>query len=160
MAIFNNILYFATYLPPGGTASSCSGGGPNLYAWDFVNPNAGCGATHSCGGVVGEDPNFVTGELNTTALVTEYGATISSSTIIPGVSIASTPSCTTTAATASDAYTGGAHTATTPPAPGNYSLMANLGKGKHPSASANLLTKSIAAPPSPTIVDSWAAVSE
>jgi type IV pilus assembly protein PilY1 len=162
MAVFNGILYFATYAPGVGTTASCSGGGPNLYAWDFEVPNPAAGATHSQGGNIGVDPNFPTGELTTSQLVTEYtAAVIQNTTIIPGVSVASTPSCTITASAASDAYTGGSHTVTSPPTPGNYSLMANLGKGsKHGAASSNLLTKQIQPPVAPTVVDSWAAVAE
>jgi hypothetical protein len=96
----------------------------------------------------------------TTSLSGEFSGVVSNTTVIPGVSIASTPSCTQTSATASDAYTGGTHTATTAPTPGGYSLMANIGKGRKPSAAQNLISKPIQAPSAPTIVDSWAAVAE
>ncbi len=165
MAVFNGILYFATYTPPNGTGNTCLEGGPALYAWDFEAAatlgSPGSGAAFLKNGIL-LDASFTTppGEINAATLESQYGLTvISNTTVIPGVSIASTPSCTTTSTIPQDAYTGQAHTETTAPIAGTYSLMANLGRG-HPPAGGNLLTKAIQAPATPTIVDSWAAVSE
>jgi len=175
MAIFNGILYFATYVPPGGSSTGCAGGGANLYAWDFAKPatcsgsNGGNNASNAVGdttlpvgygGVGNVDPNFApTGQLNYSALQGQ-NPSITVNTIIPGVSIASTPSCATTSVNpAGDAYSGAAHTTIANPTPPTYSLMANIGKGKKSTAQ-NLVTQKLAAPTAPTIVDSWAAVSE
>jgi type IV pilus assembly protein PilY1 len=169
MATFNSILYFSTYLPPGGSADNCTGGGANLYAWDFVNPStAPCGALGDsgspvgCGGLAGLDQNFpASGELTYTALTTEASGTLTSTTVVPGVSIASTPSCTTavTNGIPTDAYTGGGHTTLSTPSPGTYSLVANIGKGKN-SVSQNLVTQKLKTPSAPTVVDSWASIAE
>jgi type IV pilus assembly protein PilY1 len=170
MAIFNSILYFATYAPPSGSTDNCSGGGANLYAWDFANVTAtpcgspgDSGSDVGCGGKTGIDPNFpaLTGELTYSALTTLSGTPLNVTTVVPGVSIASTPSCTSavTNGIPSDAYTGGGHTTISNPSPGNYSLVANIGKGKN-TASQNLVTQKLKTPTAPTVVDSWAAIAE
>jgi type IV pilus assembly protein PilY1 len=165
MAVFGGVLYFATYAPPSGSKDNCTGGGANLYAWDFIAGTGACGAVDvngpvGCGGV-GADPNFPpSGELTTTALVAA-NANVTVSTVIPGVSIAATPSCTTavTNGIPSDAYTGGGHTTISNPSPGEYSLTANIGKGKN-TAKQNLVTQKLKPPSAPTVVDSWASIAE
>ncbi len=168
MAVFNGILYFATYVPPGSTGTVCSEGGPNLYAYDFAKPpKAGCssGATGDnntqigCGGDGTEDPNFnPTGSTPGQVTGTSLGGNVTANTIIPGVAVAATPSCTTTGTIPSDSYTGGAHTSTSATTAGTYSLMANIGKKS--TAGANLVTQPIQTPAAPTIVDSWATIAE
>jgi type IV pilus assembly protein PilY1 len=163
MAIFNGALYFATYIPEGvGNSTGCANSGPSLYAWDFSNVNLTCGGAHplSCGGDPNVDPNFApTGQLNYTAIAVG-NPSVTRNTVIPGVSIATTPSCATTgAAPGGDAVSGGAHTTITNPSPPTYSLVANIGKGKNSTAQ-NLITQKLATPASPTVVDSWAMVSE
>jgi hypothetical protein len=165
MAVFGGVLYFSTYAPPAGSKDNCTGGGANLYAWDFIAGTGACGASDingpvGCGGV-GADPNFpASGELTTSALVAA-NTNLTVSTVIPGVSIAATPSCTTavTNGIPSDAYTGGGHTTISNPSPGEYSLMANIGKGKN-TAKQNLVTQKLKPPSAPTVVDSWASIAE
>jgi len=166
MAVFGGILYFSTYAPPGGSKDNCTGGGANLYAWDFIAAAGTCGPVGlngpvGCGGVGTDDPNFApSGELTTSTLALA-NANITVSTVIPGVSIAATPSCTNavTNGIPSDAYTGGGHTTISNPSPGEYSLMANIGKGKN-SAKQNLVTQKLKPPSAPTVVDSWASIAE
>ncbi len=168
MAIFNGILYFATYVPPGGVSSGCGGGGANLYAWDFSHVSTGAcsgaigagGTAVGCGGITNLDPNFPANGQLTYSMLAPTNPGITVNTVIPGVSIASTPSCTVASNSGvPDSYTGGSHTVTSTPTPGGYSLVANIGKGKK-TAAQNLVTKQIQSPATPTIVDSWAAVAE
>jgi len=164
MAVFNNDLYFATYVPPTTSGTSqCTQGGPNLYGWDFAKP-ASCASGVSCGGIPDTTFGNASGIITTTNLVTNTSsaaASVLANTIIPGVSVVATQACTSTNSSAIDGLSG-TQTNVTAATSGTYSLVANIGKGTALGATGNtnLVTQKVKAPTAPTIVDSWAGIAE
>jgi type IV pilus assembly protein PilY1 len=166
MAVFDNTFYFATFLPPNPASPAtpvCSGGTPKLWGLDYELPNPTCGVgppdwqnlPTGCGGnprdylPSGFLPNPPDANGNPTVNV-----------VIPGVAVAVTPSCTNTAAPATDQYTGGMHTGTSGTTSGTYSLVAQVGGKNNATGAANTVSRALLAPNAATMVDSWATVSE
>jgi type IV pilus assembly protein PilY1 len=163
MAVFNNTFYFASFAPPNPTVGLvCNGGTPKLWGVDFevplptcsVGPNEGQGPT-GCGGNPrdflpnGVLPNPPDANGNPTVNV-----------VIPGVSVAVTPSCANTSLPAADQYTGGMHTAASGSTSGTYSLIAQIGGTNNATNATNTVQRQLPAPNSTTVVDSWATLSE
>jgi len=164
MAVFDNTFYFATFAPPNATSGPvCNGGTPKLWGLDYEIPVASCSAgppdwqsvPTGCGGTPrdflpnGFLPNPPDQNGNPTVNV-----------VIPGVSVAVTPSCTNTSLPAADQYTGGMHTATTGSTAGTYSLIAQIGGTNNAKNATNTVQRPLTAPNSTTVVDSWATLAE
>jgi hypothetical protein len=81
--------------------------------------------------------------------------------VIPGVSVAVTPSCTNAGLPAANQYTGGMHTTMSGSTSGTYSLVAQIGGAKNTATGAtNTVQKQLIAPNSTTLVDSWVTLAE
>jgi type IV pilus assembly protein PilY1 len=165
MAVFDDTFYFATFIPPNPNAPSapvCTGGTPNLYGYDYELPLAGCGSGPNEGngatGCGGNPRDFLPTGIEPNPPDANGLPTVN--VVIPGVSVAVTPTCTNTAAAATDPYTGGMHTAVSGTVPGTYSLMAQVaGKNTHTNAQ-NTVAHPLLAPNASTLVDSWATLAE
>jgi type IV pilus assembly protein PilY1 len=165
MAVFDDTFYFATFVPPNPeapTAPVCNGGTPKLWGFDYELPVAGCGTGPNegfgpvgCGGnprdflPTGILPNPPDANGNPTVNV-----------VIPGVSVAVTPSCTNTSAAATDPYTGGMHTSMASTTAGTYTLMAQIAGKASATGAQNTISRQLLAPNASTLVDSWATLAE
>jgi type IV pilus assembly protein PilY1 len=164
MAVFDNTFYFATFAPPNPSVGAlCNTGTPKLWGLDFEIPASNCSAGPSdwqlvptgCGGNPrdflpnGVLPNPPDANGNPTVNV-----------VIPGVSVAVTPSCTNTGLPTANQYTGGVHTATSGSTSGTYSLIAQIGGTNNKLNATNTVQKQLLAPNSTTLVDSWATLAE
>ncbi len=165
MAVFDDTFYFASFLPPNPAVGPvCNGGTPKLWGLDYELPNSTCGSgpigwqgqATGCGG----NPRdyLTTGGVLVNPPDANGNPTVN--VVIPGVSIAVTPSCTNTASPAVDNYTGGMHTATTGSTAGTYSLVAQIGGTNSKTGTTNTVTRALLAPNAATMVDSWASLSE
>jgi type IV pilus assembly protein PilY1 len=166
MTVFNNILYFASFLPPNATSPSspvCTGGTPMLWGLDFELPNPTCSVgppdwqsiPTGCGGT---PRDFLpTGWL---ANPPDANGNPTVNVVIPGVAVAVTPSCTNTSAATANQYTGGMQTGVTGTTSGTYSLVAQIGGKNNTTNSTNTISRALTAPNAPTLVDSWATLSE
>jgi type IV pilus assembly protein PilY1 len=164
VAVFDNTFYFATFVPPNPLIGSvCNGGTPKLWGLDFEVPVAGCGAgpvgwqgvSTGCGG---NPRDFLPTGFQ--ANPPDANGLPSVNVVIPGVSVAVTPSCTNISAATSDSYTGGMHTTSSGSTTGTYSLMAQIGGVNAHTGSTNTVSKPLLAPNASTLVDSWASLSE
>lgn len=164
MAVFDNVFYFASFAPPNPTSGVvCNGGTPKLWGLDYEVPLSTCssgppdwyGVPTGCGGnprdflPTGVLPNPPDANGNPTTNV-----------VIPGVSVAVTPSCTNTSLPAADQYTGGMHTAMSGTTAGTYSLIAQVFGTNSAKGSANTVQRPLQTPNATTLVDSWATLAE
>jgi type IV pilus assembly protein PilY1 len=164
ITVFNSTFYFATFTPPDPASGAvCGGGTPTLWGLDFEIPAPGCGAgpvgwqavQMGCGGNPRDfgPTGFQANPLDANGIPTTA--------VIPGVSIAITPSCTNTSAPSADSYTGGMHTGLSGSTTGSYSLMAQIGGAPNAHTGAtNTVSKTVVAPNAATFVDSWASLAE
>ncbi len=163
MVVFDNTFYFATFLPPNPAVGLvCNGGTPKLWGLDFTVPLSTCGAGPNEGqgptGCGGNPRDFMpTGFL---ANPPDANGNPTVNVVIPGVTVAITPSCTNVAAPAFDSYTGGMHANTSGTTGGTYSLVAQVGGINTTTNATNTVTKQLAPPTAATIVDSWASLTE
>jgi type IV pilus assembly protein PilY1 len=162
MAVFDDTFYFATFAPPNPLVGLVCNGG-TLWGFDYEVPPSSCGTgvvdwqgyATGCGG---NPRDFL--PLGYLANPPDANGNPTTNVVIPGVAIAVTPSCTTTAAQVADSYTGGYHTATTASTSGTYSLVAQIGGINAHTNATNTVTKALTAPNASTFVDSWASLSE
>jgi type IV pilus assembly protein PilY1 len=156
MSIFNGALFWATFRPA--TTQSCTNGSPWLYGMDYVTPfNT---ANLAQGGVA----KFPTGP---TTFAQSYdpsnGGSISGFTgvVIPGVSIQAQPACASTTSGADSYAYGATHTTLSNVTAGAYSLQytAKL-KTANGQQAVNTGSTALAAPSTPTFINSWAGVVE
>ena len=159
MAVFDAVLYFATYVPA--TGNVCAKGAPHLYGLDFTQP---ADATDpSKGGIARLNP------LNTSPLPPFYDPVADpnrnpddfAGKIIPGVTINVTPTCADTSRSTTDPYVSGKATHffadnVTSSAP---SLLAEVG-GSSPTGAPLSIKVDLPRPVTATAVDSWASVVE
>jgi type IV pilus assembly protein PilY1 len=153
MAVYDSVLYFATYAPAAAT-EVCGGGTAKLWGRDFVIPRET--SDLSRGGV----PRFKPDPSATTIpeFFTPPGVDFAGK-IIPGVSINITPTCT-VLASSPDAYIPGAqHYAVSDMKAGTPSLLAQVG-GQSSTGQPLRYEAPVPRPSTPTTVDSWATVVE
>ncbi len=165
ITVFDSKLYFATFAPPNpGVGLVCNGGTPKLWGVDFEVPLETCsagpvdweGIPTGCGG---SPRDFLPSGFLANPPDDNGNPTVN--VVIPGVSVAVTPSCTNTGLPAADQYTGGLHTATSGSTPPTYALMAQTG-GRNAAlgGSTSTVQRPLQAPNSTTTVDSWATLAE
>jgi type IV pilus assembly protein PilY1 len=164
MAVFNNAFYFASFAPPNPTVGLvCNGGTPKLWGVDFEVPLTTCsagpmdwqGIPTGCGG---NPRDFLPSGVLANPPDDNGNPTVN--VVIPGVSVAVTPSCTNTGLPAADQYTGGMHTSASGSTSGTYSLIAQIGGMNTATNATNTVTKKLQAPNATTLVDSWATLAE
>jgi type IV pilus assembly protein PilY1 len=165
MAVFDNTFYFATFVPPNpSTPPVCNGGTPKLWGLDFEVPLPSCSVgvidwqnvNTGCGG----NPRDYLATNGVLANPPDDNGNPTVNIVIPGVSVAVTPSCTNTTSPGIDQYTGGMHTGTSGSTSGTYSLLAQIGGINSTTHATNTVTKSLTTPNASTLVDSWASLSE
>jgi type IV pilus assembly protein PilY1 len=156
MTVFDGVLYFATYAAPAANTAVCSGGTAKLWGLDYVNPldpsDLSQGGAKRLQPPAGQDQTL-------TQFITP--STIDSSLtgkVIPGVSINATPACADLGA--ADAGTVGSNSVPQNFTPGSYSLFTQIGAQGSGGASTKQINIQVPTPTSPTLVDSWAAVTE
>ena len=154
MAVYDSVLYFATYAPAAAT-QVCGGGTARLFGREYIVPRDP--QDLSRGGDLRFKPDPTAAEIPES--YTPPGADFAGK-IIPGVSINITPTCTTVADATSDPYVPGAsHYQVSDMNPGRPSLLAQVG-GTHAQAPPLRFEAALPRPVSPTSVDSWATVVE
>ncbi len=158
MAVFDSKLFFASFAPAT-VGSVCGGGTAYLWARDYVTPQLDTDL--SLGGAF-----RWLGAAEGTIIPKNFNPSATDSTlagkIIPGVSINVTASCADASQTGADTYVSGAqHTQVSSIGGGGYSLFMQVGSKSNTSPNAvQTKTYALTSPNSPTIVDSWAAVTE
>jgi len=147
MEVFNNVLYFSTYQPL--VTTVCSNGVANVWGVDSRRPS---GATGSPLPMFGTPPAL-------------FGPGTTDGSVIMGVSVAETPSCS-SSQTTQDPYFGG-HTQVSGVGQSQYHVMWQTGAGSGITPNATVAnemtgTQSMALPPpgQSTRIDSWAAIVE
>jgi len=159
MAVFDGVLYFATFVPP--TGNVCAKGVPHLYGWDFTQAADTTDLTK--GGIPRLNP------LNASPMPAFYDPVSDpnrnpddfAGKIIPGVTINVTPTCADTSRSTTDPYVSGKVTHyfadnMTSSAP---SLFAEVG-GSSTTGAPLSIKVDLPRPVTATTVDSWAAVVE
>ncbi|MBP9113884.1 MAG: hypothetical protein KBF88_13820, partial [Polyangiaceae bacterium] len=152
MAVFNSIMYFATFAPLAPGAQSCNAGTPRLWGRDFVKPEDI--TARDLGGAKRFNPTSVS------PVPDYYEPPSADNKVIPGVTISITPTCADTSETASDEYVpNSTHYKMKKVFSGQTSLLAQVG-GQD--ATGKLLKVEVALPSNanPTLIDSWASVLE
>jgi hypothetical protein len=162
MVVFNNGLFFTTYSAGAGLSSgnTCTAGDARLWGMDYITAapsttnTSGAGGNSPVGGLV----------LTGTHPYVDLGLTVGSNVVVPGVSVQQTTACATLAASSPDQYVPGAsHMTTTSYTGSSFALVAQAGKPSTTSSAgtgAQTVNISLPSPSSPTVVDSWAAVTE
>jgi type IV pilus assembly protein PilY1 len=148
MELFNNALYFATYVPPS-TAGVCAPNTANIWGVDYLQHSS----TGAPNGTVPGNPGQ------------QYIAAASNS-VIYGVSVAETPSCD-SSQTSTDSYFG-SHTSVTGASQSQYRIMWQTGAGTGVTNTSvnnevglqHAQNMSLPAPGLATKIDSWAAIVE
>jgi hypothetical protein len=156
MAVFDRTLYFMTFDAATGNTNACSQGEAHLYGRDYVMP-------------ITNTPPFKGGLLSLPAagtnpfLAPDASDPTLKGKVIPGVSIQQTTACVALGAAARDQYVPGAmHASATTFTAGSYSLVAQVGKGNttNGAPSVGTYTMPLATPAEPTVINSWASVTE
>lgn len=151
MAIFDGVLYFASFAPAA-TAATCTGGLARLWGRDFVVPKDL--NDPSQGGVPRLNPSG-------SAVAPDFFDPLTNGKLIPGVSVNISPSCANASVGTSDPYVSGAtHFSATNVTSTQPSLLAQVAGQNSTGTGAQRLEVKLPMPRSPTIVDSWAAVVE
>ncbi len=147
MEVFNQVLYFSTYQPL--VTTVCANGVANVWGVDSRRPNDATGSPRP---MFGTPPTL-------------FGPGTTDGSVIMGVSVAETPSCS-TAQTTQDPYFG-SHTQVSNVGQSSYHVMWQTGAGSGLTPNASVTnemtgTQSMALPPpgQSTRVDSWAAIVE
>jgi type IV pilus assembly protein PilY1 len=159
MVVFNNGLFFTTYSAGVTGNNVCTAGDARLWGMDYITPapattnTSGAGGNSPVGGLV----------LTGTHPYVDLGLTVGANVVVPGVSVQQTTACA-QLTSGTDQYVPGATHATTSSYTGSsFALVAQAGK---PSTSGGLGTGAqgvsiaLPSPSAPTVVDSWAAVTE
>jgi type IV pilus assembly protein PilY1 len=158
MVVYNNTFYFATFVPPNplGGNPVCTGGNPKLWGMDYESA-AACGGLSpiGCGGM---PRDFLPSGYLLNPPDANGNPTVNI--VIPGVAVAVTPSCATTTAPVFDQYTGGVQSGTSGTSSGTFSLMAQISGKNLTTGGQNTVSRQLIAPNNPTLVDSWAQLSE
>ncbi len=159
MAIFDSVLYFATYAA-GGNLQSCNGGVAKMWGRDFVTPKDT--SDLSLGGIPKlQNPVVPVNPLPDYVAVASVDPSLAGK-VIPGVSVNFTPACA-SLTSSSDSYVGGTHYTASSVTSGDYSLLASAG-AKNGNGGVKLVGGgngiTLPKPKTSTIVDSWAAVVE
>jgi type IV pilus assembly protein PilY1 len=172
MTVFDGTLFFMTFDASSNSGSSCSPGWAHLYGRDYVTPISASGAPYK-GGVnhlsATQFPNAATNgwaradELTQGAPGnTQMSPQNLQGKVIPGVAVQQTTACVTAGAATSDLYVPGAmHAPATSMTPGTYSLVAQVGTGNSTNGgSVETVQVPLPTPMEPTVINSWAAVTE
>jgi type IV pilus assembly protein PilY1 len=152
MTVFDSRLYFATYSPASGTVA-CSQGDPRLWVMDFVNPNSG--SPPNKGGIA-MAPSTSSNQYVDLAQ-SPYNAPAGS--VVPGFAIQQTTACAQVAQGADGYVPGTTHTTISQYTPSTYSLVAQVGAPKT-GGGIQTISMPVKAPSAPTVIDSWAAITE
>jgi type IV pilus assembly protein PilY1 len=156
MAVFDSVLYFATFQAAASTAV-CSGGIPKLWGRDFIQPRNA--SDLSQGGIPIFNPGPPTNPSGPTSPPPDFVSPPQfAGKIIPGVSINMAPSCSNLANTITDPYTGSTHYVTQSLNSSQPQLF--LSTGASTTSGSGTLSVNIPPPGVPTIIDSWASVVE
>ncbi|MFO0679546.1 MAG: hypothetical protein U0169_23670 [Polyangiaceae bacterium] len=166
MAIFNSTLYFATYQAATDNAL-CTGGESKLYGRDYIRCGAdetdtSCNASTPTTLGVGGIPRYpADAPVSYVVVGSTSSQTGFAGKVVPGVSVAATPSCVGTEASASnDAYVPGAtHVGVTGASQGRYELFGQVGAPSSASGNrAASLRESLPTPSAPPMISSWGGV--
>ncbi len=151
MAVFDGVLYFATYSPLSTTTNKCGGGTPEIYGVDFVTANVN---GISFGGI----PRF-----NPAASATipdSYTPPNSSGLLIPGVSVNVPPTCAKTDTPGTDYVPGAATHYTVTNVNANPPQLVYQFAGIAATAPSQPPPYNLPAAMTGTVIDSWASVVE
>jgi len=153
MVVFDGTLYFATYLAPPSTNLTCTAGKAFLWGRDYVKPydatNVYEGGAFAANVVPGPTPPSL--DLTASALA-PAGA------VVPGVSVQATTACI-GLGSGSDPYFGGTRSAPSSYAAASFQLVGQVSATAGANAAASTLLQ-LPAPREPTMISSWAAVTE
>ena len=149
--------------------TSCSTSYARIWGLDFVKPadtNCNDSSSTSCdrgiGGIPGLQlpPPQPTGTFVANVTPSATDATLNN-VVIPGLAINETPACATGGSPAQDTYVAGAmHSSVSNFTAGSFSLLSTVGQTNPSGPGARSLTTGVAAPTTPTMIDSWASVVE
>jgi type IV pilus assembly protein PilY1 len=161
MTVFDGTLYYMTF-DAYTAASSCSPGWAKLYGRDYIMANPTTGAP-SAGGVNHLSSTLAPNGLwaRADALPHDPGVSLQGK-VIPGVAVQQTTACVSVGTAASDQYVPGAmHATPSSMTAGTYSLVAQVGTA-NPTNGQTVETVKLALPTpiEPTVINSWAAVTE
>jgi hypothetical protein len=158
MAVFDSVLYFATFAS-GANAQSCNGGTAKLWGRDFVLPKVSNDLSQ--GGMPRLQPPVNPPPQPPDFLDPAAYDPNTAGKIIPGVSVNISPACASTS-TVNDSYTGGSHTQFSNVTPGTYSLYTQVGGKSNSSGgqSTGTFKVDLPSPRTASIIDAWASVVE
>jgi type IV pilus assembly protein PilY1 len=156
MTVFDGVLYFSTFAAPAAGTAVCSGGTAKLWGLDYVMPADP--SDLSQGGVARLMPPAGQTQTLTQFIIPSVTDSTLSGKVIPGVSIKATPACGDLGA--GDAGVAGASHAPQNFTAGSYSLFTQIGAQGSGGTSTKQIDMQVPTPVSPTLVDSWAAVTE
>lgn len=156
MTVFNGVLYFATFAAPAAGSAVCSGGTAKLWGLDYVTPENP--SNLSLGGLYSLMPPLPQAQTLTSYIIPANTDSTLAGKVIPGVSINATPACGNFGSTGD----GGVNTQGAPQnfTPGSYSIFSQIGAQGSSGSSTRQISLPVPTPASPTLVDSWAAVTE
>lgn len=158
MAVFNSVLYFATYKRASGNAL-CSGGTASIYGRDYVTPWDTTNLPASLGR--GGYPRLA--DANGTFPASLPPPVAAAGKVIPGVTVNMTPVCADIAAATDPYVAGGSMYGLTNISTVQYSLSLQYGvtqSGAGSMGGTGSYNWILPTPTSPTLIDSWAAVVE
>jgi type IV pilus assembly protein PilY1 len=156
MTVFNGTLYYTTFSAGSISASACSPGDARLWEVNYLTAN-----TAGLPGTGGDPLPSSTQYPRVSGKPYEdlSSQTGTSNVVIPGITIQQTTACAQTS-TSSDQYVPGAsHASTTSFTSGGFSMIAKYSKPGSPGGLATF-SQTVPTPTTPTVIDSWAAVTE
>jgi type IV pilus assembly protein PilY1 len=154
MTVFDSKLYFTTYAAVSGSTVACQQGDPRLWIMDFVNPNTAA-SPPSKGGV----PMAPTTTSNPYVDLTQSPYNAPTGAVVPGFAIQQTTACAQVAQGADSYVPGATHSSLTSYTPATYSLVGQVGAPKS-GGGIQTISMPVKAPASPTVIDSWAPITE
>jgi hypothetical protein len=152
MTVFDSKLYFTTFAASIQGANVCSQGAARLWGADYINQNGSASPPNQGGAVVGQ-----TTASNPYLDLTLNG--VQPGVVVPGVAVQQTTPCATVTTGADQYVSGTTHTSLSSYTAGTFSLVMSVG-ASNTTGGTKVQTMGIPSPTSPTLIDSWAAVTE
>lgn len=149
MVVFDGTLYFATYQAPAAAALSCTAGDGHLWGRNYITPYDPSN--------VYEGGAFVQPATGPTPAYVDLAT---NGAVVPGVSVQATTACVGLGTAGLDQYVpGGSHTTPSAFTAGSFQLVGQVGATGGTSGAATTLLQ-LPTPREPTMISSWAAVTE
>jgi type IV pilus assembly protein PilY1 len=162
--VFDRFIYYVTWKPATALVCGANAGDSVVYGRDYLAAKSTCTGisdVNGCGGAHAGGAFAIPGSIVVDAA---YGPPFSGlasgnpkGKLVPGLFLQATPACA-AVSSSSDPYVGGTSYNASVSSSGTYKLMLPVGAGGSGAGGADLPGLSLAAPRTPTRVDSWATV--